>query len=67
LLDFFSASSRAPYDKAAYEKCLKDSVAGVIKQQVDVGIDVVSDGEFGKSISWSQYVLERSLGSTAAI
>src|SRR5207342_297975 len=63
LLEFFSAKqSRAPYDKAAYEKCLKDSVAGVVKQQADVGIDVISDGEFGKSISWSQYVLERLSG-----
>ena len=26
------------------------------------GIDVVSDGEFGKSISWSQYALERLSG-----
>ena len=27
-----------------------------------VGVDIVSDGEFGKSISWSQYVLERLSG-----
>src|SRR5262249_24491885 len=47
------------YDEAGYEKCLKDSVAAVVRKQADVGIDVVSDGEFGKSISWSQYVLER--------
>ena len=26
------------------------------------GVDVVSDGEFGKSISWSQYALERLSG-----
>ena len=63
LLEFFRAKqSGAPYDKSAYEKCLKDSVAAVVKQQADVGIDVVSDGEFGKSISWSQYVLERLAG-----
>ena len=63
LLEYFRAKqSRAPYDKTAYEKCLKDSVAKVVKQQADVGIDVVSDGEFGKSISWSQYVLERLAG-----
>lgn len=60
LLEFFRAKqSGAPYDKAAYEKCLKESVAAVVKKQAEVGIDVVSDGEFGKSISWSQYVLER--------
>ena len=33
-----------------------------MRQQADAGIDVVSDGEFGKSISWSQYVLERLSG-----
>jgi 5-methyltetrahydropteroyltriglutamate--homocysteine methyltransferase len=51
-----------PYDEAAYAKCLKESVAEVVRKQADVGIDVVSDGEFGKSISWSQYVLERLSG-----
>jgi 5-methyltetrahydropteroyltriglutamate--homocysteine methyltransferase len=48
-----------PYDVAAYDRCLADSVAEVVQKQAEVGIDVISDGEFGKSISWSQYVLER--------
>ena len=51
-----------PYDKAAYDACLKTAVAEVVRRQAEVGIDVVSDGEFGKSISWSQYVLERLSG-----
>jgi 5-methyltetrahydropteroyltriglutamate--homocysteine methyltransferase len=51
-----------PYEQGAYAKCLKESVAEVVRRQADVGIDVVSDGEFGKSISWSQYVLERLSG-----
>jgi 5-methyltetrahydropteroyltriglutamate--homocysteine methyltransferase len=51
-----------PYDAAAYETCLASSVADVVREQAKVGIDVVSDGEFGKSISWSQYVLERLSG-----
>src|ERR1700758_1378861 len=50
------------YDRAAYEACLKQSVAEVVRNQAEVGVDVVSDGEFGKSISWSQYVLERLSG-----
>ena len=33
-----------------------------MRKQAEIGIDVVSDGEFGKSISWSQYVLERLSG-----
>ena len=51
-----------PYHQAAYESCLKASVAQVVRKQAEVGVDVVSDGEFGKSISWSQYVLERLSG-----
>jgi 5-methyltetrahydropteroyltriglutamate--homocysteine methyltransferase len=51
-----------PYDTAAYDKCLTASVADVVHKQAEVGIDVISDGEFGKSISWSQYVLERLSG-----
>ena len=63
LQDFLRAKQAGkPYDKSAYDACLKDSVADVVHKQAEVGIDVVSDGEFGKSISWSQYVLERLSG-----
>jgi 5-methyltetrahydropteroyltriglutamate--homocysteine methyltransferase len=63
LLDFLRAKqSGAPYDEAAYQRCLKDSVAAVVREQADAGIDVPSDGEFGKSYSWSQYVLARLSG-----
>jgi 5-methyltetrahydropteroyltriglutamate--homocysteine methyltransferase len=51
-----------PVDQSAYDKCLTDSVAEVVRRQTEAGVDVVSDGEFGKSISWSQYVLERLSG-----
>jgi 5-methyltetrahydropteroyltriglutamate--homocysteine methyltransferase len=63
LQEFLRAKqSGEPYDPAAYDKCLADSVAEVVGRQAQAGIDVVSDGEFGKSISWSQYVLERLSG-----
>jgi len=51
-----------PYDVKAYQKCLTDSVADIVRQQAGAGIDIVSDGEFGKSISWAQYALERLSG-----
>ena len=51
-----------PYDQDGYAKCLSDSVVDVVRQQAETGIDVVSDGEFGKSISWSQYILQRLSG-----
>ena len=50
------------FDEAAYANCLKNSVAKVVEEQKGAGIDIPSDGEFGKSISWSQYALERLSG-----
>ena len=52
-----------PYDKAEFEATLKREVAGVVKQQADTGLDIVSDGEFGK-ISWFGYLEERLGGLT---
>ncbi len=51
-----------PYDEKAYQQCLADGVAEVVRRQAEAGIDVVSDGEFGKSISWAQYALTRLSG-----
>ncbi|MGA8917391.1 MAG: epoxyalkane--coenzyme M transferase, partial [Pseudolabrys sp.] len=31
-----------PYDEKAYQKCLTDSVADVVREQAQAGIDVVS-------------------------
>ncbi len=57
-----SKQAGKPYDENAYQECLTTSVADVVRDQVQAGIDVVSDGEFGKSISWAQYALERLSG-----
>jgi 5-methyltetrahydropteroyltriglutamate--homocysteine methyltransferase len=46
-------------DTAAYAACLRRSVAAVVKRQEQTGIDIISDGEFGKLRSWSFYVLDR--------
>jgi 5-methyltetrahydropteroyltriglutamate--homocysteine methyltransferase len=63
LQDFLrSRQAGKPYDHAAYDACLTQSVAEIVRAQAAAGIDVVSDGEFGKSISWSQYALERLAG-----
>ena len=51
-----------PFDQKAYEGCLLQSVADIVGRQAQAGIDVISDGEFGKAFSWSQYVLERLSG-----
>jgi 5-methyltetrahydropteroyltriglutamate--homocysteine methyltransferase len=47
--------------RAEYERALAAAVAGVVARQREAGLDVVNDGEFGKS-SWSAYVLGRVSG-----
>src|SRR5687768_4139082 len=54
--------SRQAYDEQAYASCLQGAVAEVVRRQVEAGVDLPSDGEFGKAISWSQYALERLSG-----
>ena len=52
------------YNRQAFDECLRMSVEDVVRKQVETGIDIVSDGEFGKTISWSRYILERLSGFT---
>ncbi|HEY6345595.1 MAG TPA: cobalamin-independent methionine synthase II family protein [Bryobacteraceae bacterium] len=44
-----------------YIEALKRATGDVVKKQAAIGLDIVSDGEFGKS-SWSNYVLDRITG-----
>jgi 5-methyltetrahydropteroyltriglutamate--homocysteine methyltransferase len=44
-----------------YEKVLAEATRDIVRQQAEVGIDIVSDGEFGKG-SWAQYLLDRVTG-----
>ena len=63
LIEFWHAiEDRNPYDEAAFEACLTESVAEVVRQQADVGIDVVSDGEFAKGLNWAFYIFKRLSG-----
>lgn len=49
-------------DAARYEERLRHAVEQAVRRQVEAGVDVVSDGEFGKGLSWSRYALERLEG-----
>jgi 5-methyltetrahydropteroyltriglutamate--homocysteine methyltransferase len=63
LLKFIGAKQGGvAYDDKAYAACLRTCVGEVVEKQKQAGIDVPSDGEFGKAISWSQYALERLSG-----
>jgi 5-methyltetrahydropteroyltriglutamate--homocysteine methyltransferase len=62
LLEFITAAQKGEaIDQTAYEACLRDSVAEAVRLQAQSGVDVINDGEFGKS-SWAAYVLERVTG-----
>ena len=62
LLSFLSAIERGlPYDENAYASALRNAVSYVVGRQVDAGIDVVDDGEMGKS-NWISYLYERMSG-----
>jgi 5-methyltetrahydropteroyltriglutamate--homocysteine methyltransferase len=63
LREFLTAQrDRLPYDEAGFNACLHDSVAEVVRKQAEIGLDIINDGEYGKTISWSRYVLERMSG-----
>ncbi len=48
-------------DQQRYADSLQQATADVVARQIEAGIDVVNDGEYGKS-SWANYVLERVTG-----
>ena len=50
-----------PIDQAAYQAALSAEVKTVVRQQAEHGVDVVSDGEFGKT-GWTSYSFERLTG-----
>src|SRR5579885_1816856 len=50
-----------PYDVNTFERTLADAVQAVVTRQVELGIDGVNDGEFGKP-SCSTYIQERLSG-----
>ncbi len=49
-------------DRTPMQPVLARTVEEVVRQQAEAGIDIVSDGEFSKSIAWSMYVMTRLKG-----
>jgi 5-methyltetrahydropteroyltriglutamate--homocysteine methyltransferase len=65
LVEFFRLIEDAkPYDEAAYERCLTESVEEIVRQQAAAGVDIVSDGEFSKGVNWAFYIHKRLKGIT---
>src|SRR5687767_3852640 len=63
LLEFARARQKGgSIDQHAFDSTLTEAVRDVVARQAAAGIDVPNDGEFGKSTSWSLYVLKRLTG-----
>jgi 5-methyltetrahydropteroyltriglutamate--homocysteine methyltransferase len=57
----FAKISKKPYDAAALARQAREAVAATAKMQVDLGIDIVSDGEQSKT-SFQAYATDRLAG-----
>jgi 5-methyltetrahydropteroyltriglutamate--homocysteine methyltransferase len=62
LLSFLSAADHGQADdSSAYQAVLSKAVADVVRKQIEAGVDLVDDGEMGKS-NWITYLYERTSG-----
>jgi 5-methyltetrahydropteroyltriglutamate--homocysteine methyltransferase len=62
VVDLLFAQDRGDaVDEAQFNEVMRRAVAGIVKQQEDCGVDVVSDGETSK-ISYSTYIRHRLTG-----
>jgi 5-methyltetrahydropteroyltriglutamate--homocysteine methyltransferase len=63
LLSYLSAAGhgRAATSGDDYRAALAEAVAYVVRRQVETGVDVIDDGEMGKS-TWITYLYERTSG-----
>jgi 5-methyltetrahydropteroyltriglutamate--homocysteine methyltransferase len=51
-------------DPAAFDAVLHRSVVDAVTMQAHCGVDIASDGEYGKSVNWAFYVHRRLSGLT---
>ena len=57
----WAKEERVPVDRPALDARIRSAVAEIVKQQVEAGVDIVSDGELSKP-SYATYVKERLSG-----
>src|SRR5262249_52065030 len=54
--------NKEPVDRGTFDKTLSAAVGEIVREQAEAGVDVVSDGEFGKGRNWAFYVHGRLSG-----
>jgi len=57
----FAKDQKENFNKETFNKVVKKNVEDVVKKQIEVGLDVISDGEMSK-ISYATYVKDRIKG-----
>ena len=57
----FKKDKKELFDKSQLDKIIENNVNKIVKKQIDIGIDVISDGEMSK-ISYATYVKDRIQG-----
>ena len=60
----FARMTKKPFDAGELAKQTTSAVAGIIKKQLDLGLDIVSDGEQSKT-SFQNYATDRLAGMSA--
>jgi hypothetical protein len=61
LLAQAAAARTEPSAQVQYREALQRATVDVVAQQARAGVDIINDGEYGKS-SWANYVLDRMTG-----
>jgi len=61
LLELASYRKGPPQDPIEYQQRLHRAVGDIVRQQAEVGLDIINDGEYGKD-SWANYILKRITG-----
>ena len=57
----FSKDNKEIFDELNFNLVVKKNVENVVKKQLDIGLDIISDGEMSK-ISYATYIKERVSG-----
>jgi 5-methyltetrahydropteroyltriglutamate--homocysteine methyltransferase len=57
----FKREQDAPYDPAEFDRVMTQAVSEIVRKQVEIGLDIVSDGETSK-IGYATYVKDRLTG-----
>ena len=62
----FKKDKNELFDQGELDKIIEEDVNKIVKKQIDIGIDIISDGEMSK-ISYATYVKDRLHGFSGCL